>query len=92
MLLGIVCTVSHHRIDDAGQLCAAGYLGGLLTEAVIFLFGLNPYEYSLNVGSNIGDSFWTIACWTILSTTVGMPSFLTPPFGFGISTLLTGRG
>ena len=39
VLLGIVCTVSHHRIDDAGQLCAAGYLGGLLAEAVIFLFG-----------------------------------------------------
>ena len=38
MLLGIVCTISHHRIDDAGQLCAAGYLGGLLAEAVIFLF------------------------------------------------------
>ena len=39
VLLGITCSFSHHRIDDAGQLGAAGYLGGLLTETVIFLFG-----------------------------------------------------
>ena len=28
----------------------------------------------------------------ILSTTVGIPRFRTPPFGFGISTLSTGCG
>ena len=39
VLLGIACIVSHHQIDDAGQLCLAGYLGGLLAEAVLFLFG-----------------------------------------------------
>lgn len=34
----------------------------------------------------------TMPCWITLSITVGIPSFLTPPFGFGISTLLTGWG
>ena len=38
VLLGIACCFSHHRIDDAGQLCRAGYLGGLLTETVIFVW------------------------------------------------------
>jgi site-specific DNA recombinase len=32
------------------------------------------------------------ACWTKRSSTVGMPSFRTPPSGLGISTRLTGCG
>ena len=49
VLLGIVCTVSHHRIDDAGQLCAAGYLGGLLAEAAVFLFQYISCDHVLSL-------------------------------------------
>lgn len=34
----------------------------------------------------------TMPCCITLSITVGIPSFLIPPFGLGISTLLTGCG
>ena len=56
VLLWIVCTVSHHRIDDAGQLCAAGYLGGLLTEAVIFVVVWRACHISKGWKSRIGTS------------------------------------
>src|SRR5699024_9613195 len=42
--------------------------------------------------SNIGVNIWVIACSITLSITVGIPSFRTPPFGLGISTLSTGCG
>ena len=49
VLLGIVCTISHHRIDDAGQLCAAGYIGGLLAEAAVFLFQYISCDHVLSL-------------------------------------------
>ena len=55
--------------------------------------GRKPKLASRNVGSKIGSSTWTSACWHTLSITVGMPSgrFLVVP-GLSISTRLTGRG
>ena len=47
---------------------------------------------SENCGSLIGMRIWAIACWMILSMTVGIPSCLVPPSGFGMSFLLTGLG
>ena len=40
----------------------------------------------------MGFIICTMPCWITLSITVGIPSFLTPPLGLGISTLLTGWG
>ena len=39
-----------------------------------------------------GTNCWIIACCSVRSITVGMPSFRTPPSDFGISTRLTGDG
>ena len=41
---------------------------------------------------NIGNNIWTIACYTILSTTVGISSKRILPFAFGICTPLTEKG
>ena len=51
------------------------------------------YNISENCSSYIGDNTCVIACCITLSTTVGIPSFLTFPFSsFDISTLRTGLG
>ena len=55
--------------------------------------GLNPKLLSEKVFSYMGVNTCTIACWIILSTTVGIPNALFSPFSFlGISTLRTGFG
>ena len=53
---------------------------------------LKPQLDSENRGSNINPITWEIACWIILSSTVGIPSGRLLPSGFGISTLRTGEG
>ena len=50
-----------------------------------------PAEQGIGGRSKIGVRIWATACWTIRSTTVGIPSFLTPPLGFGISGLTNGE-
>ena len=45
---------------------------------------------SEKVGSNIGCKTCSRACWMKRSSTVGMPSFRTPPPLFGIASRLTG--
>ena len=56
------------------------------------LLGRNPLLLSLNLASQIGSRIWRIHCWTILSHIAGIPSGLSFPLGFGISTLLTALG
>ena len=54
--------------------------------------GLNPYEDSEKKASALGVRACEIACCITLSLAVGIPSFLTPPLGLGISFRLTGVG
>ncbi len=54
--------------------------------------GLKPQLDSENNGSNINPKTWAIACWIVLSSTVGIPSGRILPSAFGISTLRTGEG
>ena len=54
--------------------------------------GLNPYDDSEKNRSALGVRACEIACCTTLSLAVGIPSFLTPPLGLGISFRLTGVG
>src|ERR1017187_3323890 len=66
----------------------------LVTATACFadLPGRYPYESAWNFGSRIGSiARLTTVCPT-RSDTVGIPSFLVPPFAFGISTCLTGGG
>ena len=68
------------------------YVSDCLIAFFAPLLGLNPKLLSEKVGSYNLLSTCAMACWIILSCTVGIPSNLTPPSGFGISTLLTGDG
>jgi putative ATP-dependent endonuclease of OLD family len=58
----------------------------------------NPPEYvvqwpkGLEMGSHRRCRTCITACWIKRSSTVGIPSFRTPPSGLGISTRLTGFG
>jgi hypothetical protein len=52
----------------------------------------NPKLESENSGSKIPSSFWWSARRIIRSIAVVMPSYLTPPFGFGISIARTDCG
>src|SRR3954451_7872515 len=54
--------------------------------------GRYPYESVWNIGSSFGSMICLTTVCAIRSDTVGMPSFLVPPFAFGISTCLTGGG
>src|SRR5271157_4057881 len=54
--------------------------------------GRYPYESGWNIGSRIGSMARLTTVCAMRSDTVGMPSFLVPPFAFGISTCLTGGG
>lgn len=56
------------------------------------LFDRNPYEYSLKSASNTGSIAIFVVICTIRSLTVGIPSSLSLPSGFGIITLFTGDG
>src|SRR5659263_663204 len=63
-----------------------------LTAAWALVLGLYPWLCGRNISSKIGSSTFFNACWTTLSLTVGIPSFLILPLSFGINTLKTGRG
>src|SRR6516164_3875680 len=54
--------------------------------------GRYPYESGWNIGSRIGSMARLTTVCAMRSDTVGIPSFLVPPFAFGISTCLTGGG
>src|SRR6516162_6514149 len=54
--------------------------------------GRYPYESAWNIGSSFGSMICLTTVCAILSDTVGIPSFLVPPFAFGISTCFTGGG
>src|SRR5438132_13273215 len=56
------------------------------------LQGRYPYESAWNIGSSFGSIICLTTVCAIRSDTVGMPSFLVPPFAFGISTCFTGGG
>src|SRR6266568_1672512 len=53
--------------------------------------GRYPYESSWNTFSTFGSTVMTVTVCATLSTTLGMPSVLIPPF-LGISTARTGPG
>src|SRR6201996_6906848 len=46
----------------------------------------------MKIGSSVGSIFRLTTVCAIRSDTVGIPSFLVPPFAFGISTCFTGGG
>src|SRR3984893_6725813 len=54
--------------------------------------GRYPYESVWNIGSSFGSMICLTTVCAIRSDTVGIPSFLVPPFAFGISTCFTGGG
>src|SRR6516162_8551748 len=54
--------------------------------------GRYPYESGWNIGSRIGSMACLTTVCAMRSETVGIPSFLVPPFAFGISTCFTGGG
>src|SRR5439155_10261097 len=54
--------------------------------------GRYPYESVWNIGSSFGSMMRLTTVCAIRSDTVGIPSFLVPPFAFGISTCFTGGG
>src|SRR3954452_20453751 len=54
--------------------------------------GRYPYESAWNIGSSFGSMICLTTVCAIRSDTVGIPSFLVPPFAFGISTCFTGGG
>ena len=55
-------------------------------------FGRYPKESGWNIGSTLASNRAATTVWAILSATVGTPSILTLPSGFGIGTARDRRG
>jgi hypothetical protein len=90
--------------DDKGRKGAARFLqsrnperieealGSVYASAGLFASLDGPWALpAVWAARSLPCSTCITACWTNRSSTVGMPSFRTPPSGLGISTRLTGN-